>query len=182
MKTSVYFASSLLLSASFLAGCITKDPYDIRPTGEDAGVPTAVAWQNANDRALSQSMSPESLGAHVQSSEAADALLAQVKGAYVTDPMVATRIAAVTQLVMCPTCKKAKPARAVWSSALLAAAAASEDAYRTVFLLDQLRWCGTPDQAERVQAIGDKAKEPCVKEFAAWVARELRASAARCHD
>ena len=174
MKTSALFTFSLLLFTSFFVGCVTKDPYDIRPEGEDDGVPSAVAWQNDNNAALEAAMRPQALAAYVQSSAAADALLAAVKPADATDPMAATRIAAVTQLVMCPKCDKAPAGRAVWSEALLKAAEGSSDAYRTMFLLDQLRWCGKPGQADRILAIGAKAKDACVKEFAGWVARELK--------
>ena len=160
---------------AILAGCVTKDAYDIRPEGEDDGVPNAVAWQNANDAALEAAMKPQALAAYVQSAAAADALLAEVKPAYQTDPMAATRIAAVTQLVMCPKCDKAPAGRAVWTAALIKAAEASTDSYRTMFLLDQLRWCGKPEQADRILMIGAKAKDPAVKEFAAWTVRELRA-------
>ena len=162
--------------AALAVGCVTKDPYDIRPEGKDDGVPSAVAWQNANNAALEAAMKPQALAAYVQSAAAADALLAEVKPAYQTDPMAATRIAAVTQLVMCPKCDKAPAGRAVWTAALIKAAEASSDSYRTMFLLDQLRWCGKPEQADRVLAIGAKAKDPCVTEFAAWTARELRAT------
>ena len=165
-----------MAAAALAVGCITKDPYDIRPEGEDDGVPTAVAWQNANDAALEAAMKPQVLAAYVQSAAAADALLAEAKPAYRTDPMAATRIAAVTQLVMCPKCDKAPAGRAVWTAALIKAAGASTDSYRTMFLLDQLRWCGKPEQADRVLAIGAKAKDPAVKEFAAWTVRELRAT------
>ena len=165
-----------MAAAALAVGCVTKDPYDIRPEGEDDGVPTAVAWQNANDAALETAMKPQVLAAYVQSAAAADALLAEAKPAYRTDPMVATRIAAVTQLVMCPKCDKAPAGRAVWTAALIKAAGASTDSYRTMFLLDQLRWCGKPEQADRVLAIGAKAKDPAVKEFAAWTVRELRAT------
>ena len=161
--------------AALAAGCVTKDPYDIRPEGEDDKVPNAVAWQNANDAALEAAMKPQALAAYVQSAAAADALLAEVKPAYQTDPMAATRIAAVTQLVMCPKCDKAPAGRAIWTTARIKAAAGSSDSYRTMFLLDQLRWCGKPEQADRILAIGAKAKDPAVKEFAAWTVRELRA-------
>ena len=176
MKTSTLFTFSLLLFTSCFVGCVTKDAYDIRPEGEDDKVPSAVAWQNANDAALEAAMKPQALAAYVRSAAAADALLAEVKSAYQTDPMAATRIAAVTQLVMCPKCDKAPAGRAIWTAALIKAAEASSDSYRTMFLLDQLRWCGKPEQADRILAIGAKAKDPGVKEFAAWTVRELRAT------
>ena len=169
--TKMMFA---MTAAVLAVGCVTKDPYDIRPEGGDDGVPSAVAWQNDNNAALETAMRPQALAAYVQSPEAADRLLAEVKPAYATDPMAATRIAAVTQLVMCPKCDRAPAGRTVWSEALIRAAEGSADAYRTVFLLDQLRWCGKPEQTGRILAIGAKAKEPCVKEFAGWVARELK--------
>ena len=165
-----------MMVAALAVGCVTKDAYDIRPEGEDDGVLSAVAWQNANDAALEAAMKPQVLAAYVQSAVAADALLAEVKPAYATDPMTATRIAAVTQLVMCPKCDKAPAGRAVWTAALIKAASESSDSYRTMFLLDQLRWCGKPEQADRILAIGAKAKDPAVKEFAAWTVRELRAT------
>jgi len=174
MKTSTLLTSSLLLLTSLFVGCATKDVYDIRPEGEDDGIPTAVAWQNDHDAELTAAMKPAALAECVKTPAAADALLAEVKGAYATDPMVATRVAAVTQLVMCPKCKKAPAGRKVWSAALLRAAEGSTDAYRTMFFLDQLRWCGTADQKAAVLALGAHAKDACVKDFAAWVARELK--------
>ena len=101
-----------MAAAALAVGCVTKDPYDIRPEGEDDGVPTAVAWQNANDAALEAAMKPQVLAAYVQSAAAADALLAEAKPAYRTDPLVATRIAAVTQPAPCPKSDKAPAGRA----------------------------------------------------------------------
>ena len=163
----------LALAAAF-AGCATKDAYDIKPEAADDGVPTSVEWQNAHNADLEAAMTPQALSVYVRTPAAADALLAEVRPAYATDPMVATRVGAVTQLVMCPTCKKAPACRKVWAAALLRAAEGSTDAYRTMFFLDQLRWCGTAAQKPGVLAIGQKSSEKCVKDFAAWVARELK--------
>ena len=162
--------------AMILAGCATKDAYDIRPDAKDDGVPTSVEWQNANDARLKSATTPETLAKFVASDAAADALLKQIGPAYKGDPLVLTQIGCVTQLVMCPKCDKAPAGRAVWTAALIKAAGASTDSYRTMFLLDQLRWCGKPEQADRVLAIGAKTKDPAVKEFAAWTVRELRAT------
>lgn len=166
-------------AAALLAGCATttaekKDQYDIRPDAAKAGeAPSSVDWQGANRAALDAATKPEALAPYVADAAAADALLAQVKGAYATDPMTAMRIGAISQLVMCPKCPKAPAARAVWTEALLKAAEGSGDAYRTIFFLDQLRWCGTKQQAARVLAIGAKSRDGAVKDFAAWTVREL---------
>ena len=165
----------VMMVAALVAGCATEDAYDIRPDAGGDGVPTSVEWQNANDVRLKAATTPETLAKFVASDAAADALLAQIGPAYKGDPLVLTQIGCVTQLVMCPKCDKAPAGRAVWTAALIKAAAESEDSYRTMFLLDQLRWCGKPEQADRVLAIGAKAKDPGVKEFAAWTVRELRA-------
>ena len=63
--------------------------------------------------------------------------------------------------------------------ALLRAAQASQETYRTLFLLDQLRWCGKDDQAAAVRRLGETTKDAAVKAFAAMVARELDAAAKR---
>lgn len=165
---------TVTMLATLFAGCCTeRDVYDIRPGEEDDGIPVAVAWQNDHNAELEAAMKPAALAKYVKSAAAADALLAEVKPAYATDPMVATRIGAISQLVMCPKCTKAPACRKLWTAALLRAAEGSVDAYRTMFFLDQLRWCGTRDQVAGIRAVGVKAREKCVQDFALWVAREL---------
>lgn len=161
--------------AAVLAGCATteKNSLDMRPEASKDKVLSAVDWQNKNDAAITAAMKPEVLAPFVKDAAAAAALLDKVQGAYRTDPMVALQIGGVTQLVMCPKCDKAPAARKVWTAALLKAAQGSSDAYRTMFFLDQLRWCGTKDQSAAIRAIGAKSSEKCVKDFATWVAGEL---------
>lgn len=153
---------------------------DIRPGATAEKAPDAVHWQNANDAAIKAATAPEALAPFLASEEAADALLAQVKPAYLTDPMVATQIAAITQLVMKPGCPKAAAARELWVEALLDAAEDSKDAYRTVFFLDQLRWCAGADEADDVEEIGEDSTDQAVKQMAALVARELKADKKGC--
>lgn len=153
-----------------------QEVLDIRPGASTETALDAVHWQNANDAALKAATAPEALKAFVADAKAADALLAQVKPAYLTDPMVATQIAAVTQLVMKPGCPKAADARELWVEALLRAAKNSDDAYRTVFFLDQLRWCASDDEADDVEAIGEDSDDRAVKQMTALVARELKAT------
>lgn len=149
---------------------------DIRPGASAEKAPDAVHWQNANDAAIKAATAPEALAPFLAGAKAADALLAQVKPAYLTDPMVATQIAAVTQLVMTPGCPKAAAARELWVEALLRAAEGSKDAYRTIFFLDQLRWCASDDEADDVEDIGEGSDDQAVRQMADLVARELRAT------
>lgn len=153
-----------------VAGCATQDAYDIRPEAGD-GVPTAVEWQNAHDKEITAATQPPELAACVKTPAAADALLALVKPAYETDPLVATKIAAVTQSVTGP--KASASGRSVWRAALLKAAKGSADAYRTVFFLEQLRWCGLAEDVPAVRAIAVSSKDAGVKAFAAILVREL---------
>lgn len=137
------------------------------------GLPMAYEWQKANDAAIAQALEPKALAPYLESDVVAGKLLAQVKGAYASDPVVLTQIATISQRVMCPTCPKAPKNRARWTAALLAAAKDAPDAYRTMFFLDQLRWCGHADEADAVRAIGKASKDKAVKAFAEQVAGEL---------
>lgn len=140
------------------------------------GMPMAYEWQKANDAAIEKALAPDVLRGFVESDEAAASLLAQVKEAYASDPVVLAQIAAVSQKVMCPTCPEAPKQRARWTAALMKAAKSAPDAYRALFYLDQLRWCGYAGEADDVRAIGEKSGEKSVKDFAALVARELKAA------
>lgn len=171
-----------LFAAAVFAGCATspvqRDEYDIKPSESDGKVPTSVEWENAHDDKLKSATAPAALMRYLKSQAAADALLAKVKGAYRTDPMTAVEIHALSQLVMTPGSKAFKyrsqqECRDLWTAALLRAAVASSDPYRTIFLLDQIRWCGKPSQATEVKMIGISAKDGEVRDFAALVVREL---------
>jgi len=141
MKTSMLVCFSLLLFTSLMLGCATTDPYDIRPEASDDGIPTAVAWQNANDARLAAATKPETLVKFVSSDAAADAFLAQLKGAYATDPVVMTQIGCVTQLVLCPKCQQAPACRKTWVAALRRKMAATGDNYVKTFCQQQLWLC-----------------------------------------
>ena len=144
----------------------------------------AFEWQDANRTALEAETSDEKLATFVEDAAAARALLAKVLPAYATDPMAAIQIAAVSQYVM-----RAEPGwwefwkwfsedpRAIWTEALLEAAANAPDAYCAEYFLDQLRWCGYPEQAAKVMEIGKASKDRSVKQFAMMVADELAPAA-----
>ena len=170
-----------------MAGCSAAvaadpNPFSNYTTGmaSDKTYPMAVEWQGANRAALETETSDAKLAEFVKDAESARALLSKVMPAYATDPLAAVQIAAVSQYVM-----RAEPSwwefwawfsdspRQVWTAALLDAATASDNSYRTEFMLDQLRWCGYPEQAKAVRAIGKAAKCKAVRDFAFMVAREL---------
>ena len=146
------------------------------------GSQMAVAWQNTNDTALAEATSPDALAAFVECPEAAAALLAEVKPAYASCPMKLTQIAAVSQLVMLDDCWCSKvflfwrqthdDQRKIWTKALLTAAKGTKDPYVTVFMLDQLRWCGYPYQAPEVSAFR-ASSDKSVASMAEMVAAEL---------
>ena len=164
----------IIAFAAAMAGCATeKNSLDMRPEAAKGNVaPSAVVWQNQHTACLEAALTPAALAVFVESPKAADAILAKVQAAYKTEPMTAMQIGAITQMVMCPKCSKAPAARAIWKEALLQAAEKSTDSYRTMFFLDQLRWCGTIDQVGRINAVGGKG-EKCVKDFAVMVNREI---------
>lgn len=164
-----------IVVALAVAGCVTRDAYDIRPEEND-GVPTAVEWQNAHGQEIVAATQQEELAECVRTQTAADALLAQVKPAYGTDPLVATKIAAVTQFVSSPGdsgCGASCQGRIIWRAALLRAAEKSVDAYRTLYFLEQLRWCGTVDDVEMIKRVTVLSDNKKVSEFSRLVIREL---------
>ena len=179
MKKLLSIALSAIALATFAADAQknaeapAENPFSdysaaMRSTKEN---PSAVEWQAANEAAIAKAVSKEVLA---KLAVKPAALLAQVKGAYETDPVVATQIAAITQRAACAKCPK--KFRAAWNAALLKAAAEAPDAYRAMFFLDQLRWCGNPSDAAKVKALGGKSGEKSVKDFAAMVAAELSAA------
>ena len=157
---------------------MTGDPNPFADYGKamasTKGLPMAVEWHNQNAAALAKETDVEALKQYMMLPKNADDLLAQVKPDYTTDPMVATKIAAVSQLAMCRKWDKAPAAREIWTCALLGAAEKAADDYRKMFFLDQLRWCGKNAQADKVLAIGEKSGSKAVKDFAAMVATELK--------
>ncbi len=179
----VMAAAALVASAA-----AEKDPAfpyeDYGPAmASEAGDPMAVEWHNAHAAELGNAVSDEALAAFVKDEASAKALLAQVKGAYGTDPLVAIQIAAVSQWTValpepCWLCfwKESRAgARKIWVKALLERAETAEDDYVKLFCLDQLRWCGCkcPCVAKRIRAVGAAARTKPVKDMAALVADGL---------
>ena len=145
MKKILVFALAVAAMAAAKA-----DYNDIKPGSPEAKAPTAVAWQNANAKAIAEATSCETLAALAATPSASRILLAKLRGAYATDPMVMTQVGALSQWVMEADCPFAfwRPSRAaarkVWVRALIEAAeTAADDDIKTI-CLDQLRWCGCP--------------------------------------
>lgn len=141
--------------------------------------PMAVEWQNANNAELAKLDDAWADGVLAGGKQAVDALLAEVKPGYATDPMKATQIATLSQRVMAtfpqPWWKfwasEEHPARQLWASRLLAFAAESNSVDVKLFFLDQLRWCGYPRQAKGVLALKGPKE---LTGFAEMVAAELK--------
>ena len=117
----------------------------MRSTEKD---PLAANWSTAHDAEIAAATEESVLAAFVADAASADALLAKVKGAYETDPLVMTQIAAVTQWVMLPEpfflfFWKPSPAdgRKVWTDALARRISESSDGYVRTFCQQQLDLC-----------------------------------------
>ena len=85
-----------MLAAGFAAFAADDKLNDIKPeVGKAAEAPTGAEWHDANERKLAEETCDAALAAIVADPRSAKALLAKVKGASRTDPMVASKIAAV---------------------------------------------------------------------------------------
>ena len=179
---SLLFASVAVIAAAVAVAAPKKNAYDILPRDKDEKYPTTVVWSLQNDEALSAATTDDVLAGFVASDEAAAELLSKVRGAYSSDPLALTQIAAVSQWVMQPDpCVLLfwKPSRSagrrVWVKALLSLAETTSDNYVKTFCLDQLRWCACPCPCviRRVALIGVKAGDRGVKEMSDLVLHEL---------
>ena len=168
----------LLLAVVLVASVfsVRADYNDIKPGETSAkAAPTAVVWQGKNAKKLAEAVDCKTIAKLVETDESMAALLAKVKGAYKTDPIVATQIMEISHKVMCVKCEKAPKCRERWVAQLIKAAETSTDSYRTTFFLDQRRWCGRKSDVKAVLAIGAKG-DKAVKDFSGMVARELNAA------
>ncbi len=144
---------------------------DIRPDAAAKTGATSVEWENKNDAALKATVNDAAIAELLKGGAAAAAkLLAEVKPDFQTDPMKACLIAGVSQSVMC---RQNAPYRSLWTKALLDAAAKAKTPDVVGYCLDQLRWCGTADQADAVLKIADAQSDAEVKKFAKMVAAEI---------
>ena len=125
---------------------------------------TAAQWANENAPALKAAVEPAALAALVKQGQPAyDALFAQIKTGGEADAVASVTIAALSQFVMKTDTPKAT--RKAYADALLAAAQKAKEADVVCFYLDQLRWCGMPEQARAITAFTTSA-EPSIAELA----------------
>ena len=139
-------------------------------TATKAGDPSAAEWQAANKDALAKATSDAELVCFVRDGASARALLAKVKPSYGTDPLVASQIAAVSQLVMRPGWESA---RGIWAEALVDSFRAVKDDTVRMTYLDQLRWCGDKKHAAALTVLSSSSNSKAVRDFAYVVIREL---------
>jgi hypothetical protein len=163
---------AVVLAASAVAA--RADAYDIKPGEASAkAAPTAVVWQGDNAKKLAAAVDCKTIAKLVETDESMAALLAKVKGAYKTDPIVATQIMEISHKVMCTKCEKAPKCRERWVAQLVKAAETSTDSYRTTFFLDQLRWCATKDEIPAIKEIAAKFSDKGVSSIAEMAVKEL---------
>ena len=182
LKSAAVFAAVAFSAAVVSLAAPKKSAYDILPRDRDAKYPTTVVWSAQNDEALSAATAEDVIAGFAASDEAASALLAKVKGAYASDPIVLTQVGAVSQWVMRPDpCwlffwePSPSSGRKVWVKALLSLAEKTGDEYIKTFCLDQLRWCAPncPCVRERISEIGSKSGSKAVKDMSDMVLKEL---------
>ena len=148
----------------------------------DKDHPMAVEWQNAYRADIAVATAEDALVDLVANEETARSLLAKVGSAYDGDPLALTQIAAVSQWVMSEEpCMllfwRPSPAagRRIWTAALIRAAKTSQCDYLRLVCMEQLRWCGFPEQAVALRTLSRTASTRAVRAVAQWVAAELEA-------
>ena len=166
-----------MASVAFLAVADEKI-MDIRPGEAKIGdAPAAEKWQADNAAVLAAATDDGALDAIASDKAKAKALLAQLRGAYLTDPTVAFQVGAISQRVM----RAPDAERRIWTEALLSALEKSRDSYVKQFCIDQLRWCAYRSQAEKVRRLGKSANDAHVAKLADMAAAEI-ARAPECDE
>lgn len=141
------------------------------------GADSAAGWALANKEPLA-AMTPESFQPLFQQGEAAlQALFAGFQPEGKSDPIVITRIGAVTQYVADPKTPVAQ--RKLYADALLSAAEKASNKESICFFLDQLRWCGMAHQREKLLQF-QSSKMPEVAELAAITLESLTTQWENC--
>lgn len=129
---------------------VDPNPFNTYETGMKHydGFQMAYEWQRGNNAAIEAATEEAILAAFVADEDAANRLLSNLKGAYATDPIVLTQIAAVTQWVMLPDpwyCLfwngPHAVGREVWVAALKQKILSSTDDYIRTLCRQQLDLC-----------------------------------------
>ncbi|MFA7172799.1 MAG: hypothetical protein WC340_05205 [Kiritimatiellia bacterium] len=134
---------------------------------------SAAQWADRNCAAL-EGITEVSLNETLrQGASALQALLVEVKTDGASDPVAVTRIAAMTQYVMRKGASTQQ--REAYADALLQAAEAASAADVVCFFLDQLRWCGLPQQAKAIQKL-ENSEDSGIAALAAITAQSVGAA------
>ncbi len=143
--------------------------------------PLTSFWQKDARKTIDDATSDAVLASFVADEDAARLLLLKVEGAFTTDALTLTQIAAVTQWVMLPDSwynflwdGPHAAGRKIWTEELLELADESDDSYVKIFCLEQLRLCAYSCQIEDIIEIGAESKDKNVRAVAEFVARSLR--------
>lgn len=173
MKNIIFsFAAVLATSFALCADSNTDYRKMALPEPEEKGAaPLGTKWHLDNLDELKRATSDKAIADILSSREKTDELLSNVKGAYLTDPMKAHVISAVTRHVMLPS-NASK--RKMWADALLSASSSAKDDYVAMFCLDQIRWCGCECNVKAVEEIMAKTKSKMLRSFCQRVVRELK--------
>jgi hypothetical protein len=140
--------------------------------------PSAAVWSGQEKEALAGICDDALADILRQGAPALEKLFAEVKTGGVSDPLAVTRIAALTQFVMR---REGAQSRTAYADALLAAAKRAPEGDVACFFLDQLRWCGLPQQANALREM-ERSDKPGVAALAAMTVQAVtddRASKAK---
>lgn len=130
---------------------------------------TAAQWAEKNKDALATISDTTLAETARQGAPAFATLFAEIKTGGASDPVASARIAALSQYVMRPS---GTSARKAYADALLDAAQRATEADVICFFLNQLRWCGLPQQAGAIQAF-EKSAAPGVAPLAAMTVQAV---------
>jgi hypothetical protein len=130
---------------------------------------TAAQWAEKNKEALATINDAALADTLKQDAPSFEKLFAEIKTGGASDPVASTRIAALSQCVMRPEGAKSRKA---YADALLSAAQKATEADVTCFFLNQLRWCGLPQQADALKAF-EKSDMPGVAALAAMTVQAV---------
>ena len=180
--------SLLLVAFTASVASAAKDPTFVDPNefgdykvamASCPGLPMAVEWQNSNNVELVAINDKWCKGVFAKGPCAIESYLEKIEGAYKSDAMVLTKIAALTQYAM--TAKAPwwsfgigrSEERLMWTKALIKKACSSRDDYVKIFIVDQLRWCAYPDQVDEIKEIAANSSDKGLKENISIAVREI---------
>lgn len=134
----------------------------------------AIEWQERSRAKIDEISSAKSLSDILDDERALKALIEGIKPGYATDASVAVKIGAVSQFVMSD---KEGAKRKKWCDALLSRAAAAKDDYVAEFCVDQLRWCGMPEQLGALRRLSAQSDSKALRDMVSIAIDQISGSA-----